>query len=100
MRRLLAALVVWGAFALGGVRAASADPTPPAAEQPTTKPPPAAKFGDGVQSKRVPIQAPKDRPAQGAPYNWTQMAYGAVIMVLMLGVLLYIIRRSTRDRRS
>ena len=59
---------------------------------------PPAKFGDGVQSKKVPMQAPKDRPAKGAPYNWTQMAYGAVIMVLMLALLLYIIRRSTRDK--
>lgn len=93
MRRLLAAIAVWGALALGAGRAAQADP-PPAAKEP------AAKFGDGVQSKRVPIQAPKDRPAKGAPYNWTQMAYGAGVMLIMLGGLLYIIRRSTRGRRS
>ncbi|HUS67412.1 MAG TPA: hypothetical protein VMZ28_22905 [Kofleriaceae bacterium] len=93
MRRLLAAIAVWGALALGAGRAAQAEP-PAAKEQP------AAKFGDGVQSKRVPIQAPKDRPAKGAPYNWTQMAYATVLMLLMLGGLIYIVRRSTRDRRS
>jgi hypothetical protein len=85
MRTPLATMALWIALSLGGARTAGAEPPP--------------RFGDGVQSKRVPIQAPKDRPAKGAPYNWTQMAYGAGVMLIMLAGLLYIIRRSTRDRK-
>ena len=85
MRRVVAALAV--CWVLGGGVALAEPPTRPT-------------FGDGQQSKRAPIQAPKDRPAQGAPYNWRQMAYAGVIMVIMLGGVLYLIRRSSRDKRS
>jgi hypothetical protein len=95
MRRLLASIAVWSVLALGAGPAAHADP-PPAVAPPSAP----AKFGDGEPSKRAPIQAPKDRPAQGAPYNWTQMAFGGAIMLLMLGGVLLLIRRARRDRAS
>lgn len=84
MKRLLAALSLALALGVGG--AAMAEPTPP-------------RFGDGVQSKRAPIQAPKDRPAQGSPYNWKQMGFAAVLMLATLGGLLVAIRRATRHKR-
>ena len=95
MSRLLAAVAVWWTLALGA-GAAAAQAEPPAAAPPSEP----AKFGDGEQSKRAPIQAPKDRPATGAPYNYRQMAYAAVIMLVMLGGVLLLIRRARRDRSS
>ena len=91
MKKFLAAVAVCWALALGA-GAARAQPQP--------EPQPPAKFGDGVPSKRAPIQAPKDRPAQGSPYNWRQMGYAAALIAITGIGLVVIIRRATRQKRA
>ena len=52
-----------------------------------------ARWGDGRASRN-----PRQQPAHGAPYAWRQMVLSAAVMVAMLGVLVWIIRRQTRAR--
>ena len=52
-----------------------------------------ARWGDGEASRN-----PRQQPARGAPYAWRQMMLAAVVMLAMLGVVVWIIRRQTRAR--
>lgn len=56
-------------------------------------------WGDGKTAAGPPVSDGVDPPAQGAPYNWTFMAYSAVLMLLMLVFVLWLIRKNTRPRR-
>lgn len=51
------------------------------------------RWGDGEASRN-----PRQQPARGAPYAWRQMVLAAAIMLAMLGVVVWIIRRQTRVR--
>ena len=48
-------------------------------------------WGDGKS-----VTDPRDRPAQGEPYNWRQMAFGLAVMLAMLAFVVWLIRRQTR----
>lgn len=52
-----------------------------------------SSWGDG-QVARGP--RPGKEPAKGDPYNWTQMGLAVVIMLLMLALVLWLIRRNRR----
>jgi hypothetical protein len=69
-----------------------AAPSAQAGAQPAARPG-SARWGDGRASRN-----PRQQPARGAPYAWRQMTLAAVIMLAMLGVLVWVIRRQTRAR--
>ena len=51
------------------------------------------RWGDGRAA-----QDPRKAPARGEPYNWRQMAFGALIMVVMLAFVVWLVRRTKRVR--
>jgi flagellar biogenesis protein FliO len=51
------------------------------------------RWGDGRT-----VQDPRKEPALGDPYNWRQMGFAVLIMLLMLAFLVWLIRRHTRRR--
>jgi hypothetical protein len=53
----------------------------------------APKWGDGRATTD-----PAEQPARGAPYNWRQMGFGAIVMALMLAFVIWLVRRETRGR--
>jgi uncharacterized membrane protein len=91
VRAVLLALVLAGVA--GPVRAEPA--SPPGIGFAGKRPPAGAKaprWGDGKTDGTQPIE----EPARGSPYNYTQMAYGSVIMLAMLAFTIWLIRRHTR----
>jgi len=90
--RAVRALVVCAAVALGGVPgAAMAQKDAPAQQEASADAGAAGRdsWGDG----RV-AQDPRKVPARGAPYNWRQMGFGAVIMLVMLAFVVWLVRRT------
>ena len=91
--RAVHALVVCAAVAVGGFPgAAMAQSDAPAARQEVGHDAGAAgrdRWGDG----RV-AQDPRKVPARGEPYNWRQMGFGAVIMLVMLAFVVWLVRRT------
>ncbi len=59
--------------------------------QARTGTPSGERWGDGRT-----VQDPRKEPARGAPYNWPQMGFAAVIMALMLAFVVWLIRKQTR----
>ncbi len=95
--RAVRALVVCAAVALGGVPGAAMAQKDAPAQQEVSADAGAAgrdRWGDG----RV-AQDPRKVPARGAPYNWRQMGFGAVIMLVMLAFVVWLVRR-TKTRKS
>ena len=80
--------------AASGAAAAGARPAGSA----TSSARPEGAWGDGKTSAGPPRSDYVDPPAQGAPYNWTFMAYSAVLMLIMLAFVLWLIRRTVRAR--
>jgi hypothetical protein len=76
-----------------GQPARAQDPPAAAAKADTAKKSAKQDWGDGRS-----VTDPRDKPAQGAPYNWRQMAFGLAIMAAMLAFVLWLIRRQTRTR--
>jgi len=62
--------------------------TPPAQVNETGE-----QWGDG---KVAPGPRPGKEPAKGASYNWTQMGFGVVIMLVMLAFVIRLVRRTKR----
>jgi hypothetical protein len=60
----------------------------PAAQEKAAGPARADRWGDGRANRD-----PREQPAHGAPYNWRQMTYGVVIMLLMLAFVIWLVRR-------
>jgi hypothetical protein len=56
------------------------------------RPPAGTRWGDGKTDGTQPTA----EPARGSSYNYTQMAYGSVIMLAMLAFTIWLIRRHTR----
>lgn len=79
-----------------GVRPSPAEVGPELGKQADAKAaaePGSARWGDGRASRN-----PRQQPALGSAYAWRQMVMAAVIMLAMLGVVVWIIRRQTRVR--
>lgn len=88
-------LAVCAALALGGgTGAAMAQSGAPAAQQEVSSDAGAGKgdhWGDGRA-----VRDPRKAPARGEPYNWRQMGFGALIMLVMLAFVVWLVRRQTR----
>lgn len=53
------------------------------------------KWGDGRTSRGP---EPIAEPARGSPYNLTHIAYASAIMLAMLALVLWLVRRARRER--
>jgi hypothetical protein len=90
------ALVVCAAVGVGAIPgAALAQDDAPAAQQEIGSDAGAAAGRDQWGDGRV-AQDPRKVPARGEPYNWRQMGFGAVIMLVMLAFVVWLIRRTKR----
>ena len=91
----LAAMLLGGGAAPADESGAATAPAAAAHDSAATGKPPAtaAKWGDGRARTD-----PAEQPARGAPYNWRQMGFGAIIMALMLAFVIWLVRRETRAR--
>lgn len=90
MRLATLVMMAFMAFAPGHAAAQAQQPAAAAkADAPAAK----KDWGDGKS-----VTDPRDRPAQGEPYAWRQMAFGVAIMLAMLAFVVWLIRRQTRTR--
>jgi len=87
-------LAVCAALALGGgAGAAMAQSDAPAAQQVVGSDAGAAGKGDHWGDGRA-VRDPRKAPARGEPYNWRQMGFGALIMLVMLAFVVWLVRRT------
>lgn len=55
---------------------------------------PAKRWGDGRTSRGP---QPIAEPAKGSPYNLTHIVYASLIMLAMLGLVVWLVRRNRRS---
>ena len=81
---VFAALVGGAPVALAGPESEAATDAPESSSGPPEAPPGSARYGG-------------DRPAEGEPYQWRQMALAGGIILLMIAFLVWLIRRQKRS---